>query len=70
MLSLRDVSGTVNYRQPIIAACYYVVIKQPLPHSTALADLSLASSDLLRHKIEVLLFAGRALDAFSFSTRR
>lgn len=63
-------SGTVNNRKPITVACYYVVIKQPLPYSTALTDLSLASSDMLRHKIEVLLFAGRALDAFSFSTRR
>lgn len=62
-------SGTVNNSELIIVACYYVVIKQPLPHSTALTDLS-SWNDLLRRRTEVLLFLGRALDAFSFSTRR
>jgi len=69
-LRRRDVSLTVNNRELIIVACYYVVVKQPLPHSAALTDLSLSSSDLLRRRTEFLLFAGRASDAFSFSTRR
>ena len=65
-------AGTVNNKEtfPVTVACYYVVIKQPLPHSTALTDLSLSWSDLLRRRTEFLPLVGRVLDACSFSTRR
>ena len=65
-------AGTVNNKEPfpVTVTCYYVVIKQPLPHSTALTDLSFSWSDLLRRRTEFLLLVGRALDDCSFSTRR